>query len=248
MVRHALEFQGPRVMTSQRASRVSKSPSATIPKIALVRARKRAARDPEGTRKAILDAAVREFAREGYGGGLIDRISTAARRHDRMVYYYFGSKEALFREAIEAVYASLVEAEKALDLDLDDPVRAITSIVEFNWRYYIAHPELISILNSENLHRARHIRQSREIHKFASPQLAIIDSILSRGVAKGIFRSGVTAEFMFLTIAGLTYFYLSNIHTLSNYLSRDLAGNTALDGWLSHIKRVVIDTLTATTA
>ena len=110
------------------------------------------------------------------------------------------------------------------------------------------HPELISILNSENLHRARHIRQSREIDKFASPQLSIIGSILSRGVSTGIFRAGITAESMFLTIAGLTYFYLSNIHTLSNYLSRDLGAAAALDDWLTHIKRVVIDTLTETKA
>jgi AcrR family transcriptional regulator len=200
-------------------------------------------RNPEATRNALLGAAVAEFAKEGYGGARIDRISKAAGSHDRMVYYYFGSKEDLYREAIEWVYQSLVEAELKLDLDLDHPVEALKSVIAFNWRYYIEHPELISILNTENLYKARHIKGSKKVEQFASPQLATIQTILSKGIEARVFRADFTAEQLFLTIASLTYFYLSNLHTLSNYLSRDLARSAALDEWLAHVTRVVIDSL-----
>jgi len=116
-------------------------------------------------------------------------------------------------------------------------------VIAFNWRYYIDHPELISILNTENLYKARHIKGSKKIEQFASPQLATIQAILSKGIEARVFRADFTAEQLFLTIASLTYFYLSNVHTLSNYLSRDLARTSALDDWLAHVTRVVIDSL-----
>src|SRR3954454_8555018 len=60
----------------------------------------RRTRAPDQTREAILRAAVGEFAREGYGGARVDRISKAAKSNDRMLYYYFKSKEKLFHQVI----------------------------------------------------------------------------------------------------------------------------------------------------
>ncbi|MGI9025890.1 MAG: TetR/AcrR family transcriptional regulator, partial [Burkholderiaceae bacterium] len=47
------------------------------------------------TRNSILRAATRVFARHGYDGGRVEQISKAAKSYDRMIYYYFGSKEGL---------------------------------------------------------------------------------------------------------------------------------------------------------
>ena len=64
------------------------------------RARRRAAppaprtRDPAGTRARILAAATREFARHGLGGARVDRIAASADANKRMLYYYFGDKDA----------------------------------------------------------------------------------------------------------------------------------------------------------
>ncbi len=69
------------------------------------------ARSAEHTRNTILRAAIAEFAAEGYGGARVDRISRAAGSNDRMLYYYFGSKETLFRCVIEQCYADLVAEE-----------------------------------------------------------------------------------------------------------------------------------------
>ena len=45
-------------------------------------------RPPNGTREAIVDAAVQEFAQEGLGGARIERISKRAETSDRMLYYH----------------------------------------------------------------------------------------------------------------------------------------------------------------
>ena len=55
-------------------------------------------RDPTGTQQRILAAALTEFARRGFAGARVDGIARRARVNKRMLYYYFGNKEDLYRE------------------------------------------------------------------------------------------------------------------------------------------------------
>src|SRR5687767_3509661 len=70
-----------------------------------------AKRDPERTRAAILQSAVAEFARYGLGGARVDRIAERARANKRMLYHYFGDKDALFLAVLEDRYAHIRSAE-----------------------------------------------------------------------------------------------------------------------------------------
>src|SRR5919197_1108606 len=69
------------------------------------------------TRDSILAAAVRVFAERGLSGGRINLISRAARSNDRMIYYYFGSKEKLFIQVLEKIYRDMTAAESELQLE-----------------------------------------------------------------------------------------------------------------------------------
>ena len=60
----------------------------------------RTARDPERTRRRILDAARRVFATRGIDGARVDAIAARAGTNKRMLYYYFGSKDGLFRAVL----------------------------------------------------------------------------------------------------------------------------------------------------
>ncbi len=55
---------------------------------------------------------------------------------------------------LEGTYADIRKAEQRLHLDEMEPVEAIRRLVSFTWHYYLEHPEFITLLNSENLHRA----------------------------------------------------------------------------------------------
>jgi AcrR family transcriptional regulator len=63
------------------------------------------------TRENILRAAIDVFAKNGFAGARVEKISKAARSTDRMIYYYFGSKERLFVAVLETIYKELVDAE-----------------------------------------------------------------------------------------------------------------------------------------
>ena len=213
------------------------------------RARRRASRhsgtrDPEGTRSRILEAATKEFARFGLGGARVDRIAMRAAANKRMLYYYFGDKEGLFLAVLEHTYAGIRAAEQKLRLLDAPPVEAIARLVEFTWRYYLQHPEFLTLLNSENLHRARHLRRSKDIRAMNSPLIATLGEILHRGAAQGVFRTGVDPLQLYVSIAGLAYFFLSNNHTLSQVFDRDLASSPAREERLAHMTALVTGFLT----
>jgi len=57
-------------------------------------------RNPERSRERILVAAFKEFVAKGFAGARVDTIARNASINKRMLYHYFGDKEALFREVL----------------------------------------------------------------------------------------------------------------------------------------------------
>lgn len=192
------------------------------------------------TRDAILRAATKVFSKSGFADGRIESISKLSNTHDRMIYYYFGSKAQLFIEVLETNYQRMNEAESNLNINLEDPLAALTAIVDFVWHYYLEHPELITLLNSENLQRGKHIKKSARISELSSPAIGLLDQVLRTGVEKKLFRADIRARDLYIEIAALGYFYLSNRYTLSAFLSVDLTRKSELEHWQAFITDVTI--------
>lgn len=191
------------------------------------------------TREKLLAAATKVFAERGLGGGRINLISRAARSNDRMIYYYFGSKERLFVEVLEKVYRDMWEAESALALDQADPIEALEKFVSFTLDHYLSHPEMLTILNNENLLQGKHVSKSKKLKELSSPALELMERIYRRGVEKGVFRAGVKPLELYLSVLALNYFYVSNRYTLSAFLGVDLAGDS-LKSWRRWAADVII--------
>jgi TetR/AcrR family transcriptional regulator len=202
-------------------------------------------RDPDRTREAILVAAQDEFAAKGLAGGRVNVIARNSGANKRMIYHYFGSKEGLYLAALERVYEGLRGEERTLHLDHLAPEVAIRRLVEFNFDYSRAHPELISLINNENLHRARHLRKSKKVRDLHSPFVKLVGDILKRGVAKGVFRSGLDPVDVYITIAAVGYFYLSNNWTLSAIFGRNLASGSAVRSRRRHNVDMILHALRA---
>ena len=140
-------------------------------------------RDAEATRAKILKAAKIQFAKNGLSGARVDTSALAAGANKRMIYHYFGSKEALFREVLEVAYLDIRQAEQCLPLDQLAPVEAVETLIRFTWEYYLQNPEFITLVNSENLHRARHLKTSEAIRQTSGRLVAsrTQTSCLSKG-------------------------------------------------------------------
>jgi AcrR family transcriptional regulator len=197
-------------------------------------------RDADRSQGAILAAARDEFAEWGLGGARVDRIAERAGVNKRLIYYYFEDKEKLFEAVLEHAYLHIREEERGLHLLDLPPTEAVRKLVEFTWNYYLAHPEFLTLLNSANLHKARHLVESRRARELNSPLIETLGQILERGRREGMFRGGVDPVQLYVSIAGLAYFYLSNSHTLSAIFGRDLMSTKAKSERLSHMCDVIL--------
>ena len=185
-------------------------------------------RNADATQRRILEAARQEFAQLGLGGARVDAIAARAKANKRMIYHYFGNKEQLFTAVLDAAYTDIRMAERALELEKLDPVKAIIRLVRFTWDYYLEHPEFLTFVNSENLHKARHLKHSVAIRALSRTFVGMMKALLDRGVAEGVFRSGIDPVQLNITIAAIGYYYLTNRFTGAVVFERDLMAKSAL--------------------
>jgi len=197
-------------------------------------------RDADRSQSTILAAARDEFAEYGLGGARVDRIAERAGLNKRLIYYYFADKEQLFQAVLEQAYRDIRAEEATLHLAALDPATAVRRLIEFTWHYFLAHPEFLTLLNSANLHKARHLQESHRARELNSPLIEMLARILERGRQDGTFRGGVDPLQLYISIAGMSYFYLSNNHTLSAIFGRDLLSAKARQERLAHMCDVIL--------
>lgn len=186
------------------------------------------ARDPAWTKAQLLDAARAEFAAKGLSGARVNAIAAQAGVNKQLLYYYFGDKESLYAEVLARAYAEIRVGEQALQLDRLAPRAAMVRFIEFTFDYLIEHRDFVALLNDENTHQARHIKDRPQLRRLHKRLRATIGGITERGLADGAFRRAIDPVDLYISIASLCYFYLSNHHTLSAIFARDLMSKRQL--------------------
>jgi TetR/AcrR family transcriptional regulator len=200
-------------------------------------------RDPVGTRQRLLTAARREFGRSGLSGARVDEIAARAGVNKQLVYHYFGDKDALYLAVLEWVYEEIRTKERKLNLEGLPPERAIRKLIEASFDHLSSHPDFIVLLNDENRSGARHVRGSKRLEAMHSPLVSMVSRILSEGVRAGTFRKGVDPVHLYISIAGLSYFFFSNTSTLSAIFGKDLSSAVARRARRKHVVDLVLQAL-----
>lgn len=185
-------------------------------------------RDAARSKRAILDASLTEFSTLGYAGARIDAIADRAGVSKPLIYSYFGDKDQLYAAALREAYVQIRAGEQDLNLDHKDPETAIRDLVDFTLDHFRKKPWFISMLNTENLRGGTTIRQIKDVSDIQSHLIGELASLLERGVTMGIFRPGIAPVDLYITIASLCYFPISNAHTLSAVF-----GASMDDAWLA---------------
>ena len=200
-------------------------------------------RNPEATRQKLLSAARREFAGSGLAGARVDEIAARAGVNKQLVYHYFGDKDALYLAVLECVYEEIRTQERKLNLAGLPPRDAIRKLIEGSFDHLATHPDFILLLNDENRGGARHVRRSRRLEAMHSPLVSMVSKILSEGVRQGVFRRGINPVHLYISIAGLSYFYFSNTPTLSAIFGKNLASPAARRARRRHVVDLVLQAL-----
>jgi AcrR family transcriptional regulator len=177
--------------------------------------------DPDGVRRDIIAAARAEFVEKGLSGARIDEIAARTATSKRMIYYYFGDKEGLYRAVLEDAYQRMRDSERKLDLAVLPPREALAKLVAASFDYHAGDPGYVRLIMVENIHHARHLRGSPTIGPLNLPAIETVREIYERGVGEGVFRPGLAAIDIHLTIAALGFFNVSNQATVRELFGHD---------------------------
>ena len=202
-------------------------------------------RDAVATRERILKVGLAEFCAHGYGGARTARIARQAKCNIRMLYHYFGSKEALYIAALERVYSQIRAEEVDLDFANLEPVEGIAALVEFTFDYMAEHQEFVQLATIENIQHGRYLKRLKSIPQGTVNLIEGITKLLRRGQKAKLFRKGADPVQLYISILSLSYLHLSNKYTLSISYGENLQDA----GWLAarrgHVKEMVLAYLRA---
>src|SRR5215475_1655686 len=197
-------------------------------------------RNAERSRQLILETALKHFAAKGYDGARIDDIVAETNLSKNLLYHYFGSKEELFVAVLETVYERFRGRHGDTSIADLPPIEALRHLVDETARALLTTPEIISILNTENLYRAAHIKKSKKIRSIYDPLFIDLNRVLEKGKATGEFRGNIDAVQLYISLSSLIYHYLSNGHTLSVVLKQDLMTKASLATRIKHVADMVL--------
>jgi TetR/AcrR family transcriptional regulator len=184
--------------------------------------------------------ATAEFARKGFDGARVDEIAARCKISKYALYYYFGSKEGLFTAVLDHVYQTLRARQHEISVRHLEPIDALRELVSHVFAAFRENPEAIAIVNSENLHKGRHIRRLTGIRQLYDPMVDTIRELLERGAAQGLFRPNLDPVLLYIALSSLCYLYVSNQFTLGAIFGRDLMSKTSQKVWVAHITEMVV--------
>lgn len=198
---------------------------------------RRTERDPEATRRVLLDAAAEQFAAHGFAGCRTRRIADAAGANKAMISYHFGGKLGLYRAVIRDHLAGLRPRLQAL--------RDGTGTAEKKWRCYLRElmhmfanrPALYRIILREHLDGGSRLQQefAEDISEFFRTTRAILDQARREGSVGDLDPHAVH-----LSLVGAITFYLASIPFRQKAESegRLIFPSPETGAYLSHLERL----------
>ena len=164
---------------------------------------------PRDLRDTILAVATKLFADQGYAGTSIRQIVEASNCTNPSLYYYFSSKEDLFRKVVEAQLETITSFLREWGQhDGSLRSRLNTALVEF-LEFGRTHPETFRLLqrlelNTDDSAPLVDIATTRSLH------VQLIANIVSQGIASGEIRPSVDPTLAALALAGIVHFHLQH--------------------------------------
>ncbi|MFF0814445.1 TetR/AcrR family transcriptional regulator [Rhodococcus sp. NPDC003318] len=207
-------------------------PKATAPKAptskaaaskATARSKTGRTRNPERTREDILRVATAEFADKGLSGARIDEIAAKTATTKRMLYYYFGDKEGLYRAVLANAYQEIRYEEAQVDIEHLDPEDAIRAVAEITFDHHEAHPDFIRLVSIENTHRGENLAAIEGMAQTQQPAIETLERILVRGRELGLFRADVSSLDVHILISSYCVFRIANRYTFGTLFDWDPA-------------------------
>jgi len=187
------------------------------------------------SREMILKTAIKHFVAKGYDGARVDEIVSDTETSKNLVYHYFRGKEDLFVAVLDRIYEEF-NAQRGDRWRVEGcPIARLRSLAGDTFNTLIKVPELVSLLNTENLFRASHLKKLPQIKSIYHPLLDGIRELLARGEEEGVFRKGIDPIQLYISMSAISYHYISNQYTFSAIFKLDLMAPRRLKARRDHV-------------
>lgn len=201
-------------------------------------------RDAEATRNRLIEAARREFSARGLEGARVHAIASTARINKQLVYHYFKNKEELYTLVLEDAYRRF-RRENIDEIEKMEPEDAVRYLAELLFDSFKNLRQEIAIIGDENIHKARHVKQSSAIKEMHRPLARLMGSITTRGQLKGTIRKGIDPIHLFIYLLSISSVFFSNSHTLSAIFDRDLSDPDEIAAWRAFVGDVAYSAISS---
>lgn len=196
------------------------------------------AKRPSDTRQKLIQTATRLFSEKGYDGISVDEIVDATGVNKRMVYHYFGSKEAIYQEVLREVFGRLTHLELTTTASKENAEVIIEKLVRAYFKFLVDNPEFVQLLLWENLSKGRHLAPVMEDLSKA-PILKFLQATLEDQSRSGHINRKLNPKHLLINLIGLCFIYFSNRHTLSHTVGIDLNSPANLDAGIKHVIELI---------
>lgn len=103
------------------------------------------------SRRDVLDAAVRAFAKKGYRGTNLNDVAVELGVTRQAIYYYYPSKQDILRELLGTFFRELNDRVEPTHTAAATPAEAFESMLAAHITYVAAVPDLAAVFTRENV-------------------------------------------------------------------------------------------------
>src|ERR1700716_211968 len=177
----------------------------------------RQARDLSTARR-IVATAEDIFAEQGLAGARMDEIARAAKVNKALLYYYFRSKEELYRFVLETLLSQLREQVAEAGVERPSPSKRLSAIVDRFFDFVLAHPNYPRLIQREIMSRGPNMKWI--VAEYYRPLHGRLVRLIEDGVSAGDFRT-VDAGNAAVTVISMMVHYFAAAPVLRSVLGHD---------------------------
>jgi TetR/AcrR family transcriptional regulator len=177
-------------------------------------------------RDQILDAAERLFARQGFDPTTIKAIGAEAGVNPALLYYYFGSKEELYKAVLQRIVTSLVTTGGQVIDAATGPAETIRGLIATQVEFMLSRPTIPKLFVREIIdHDARHAEAV--ILQMAAGLFKRLCSVIEAGQRAGVFRKDLEPRFAAVSTISQVVYFITYKPAVGIFLGQGADGVTA---------------------
>jgi len=183
------------------------------------------------TRQRLLDAGKHVFSKHGLDGASTEAIARRAGVSKTMLFYYYQSKEQLYVEVLKRLFESVVEPDRAAEIEKMEPKAALRAIVSEYFNIHLRRPTFAELTVREAMtYGGKHLPRLR----YDLPFVGQLMRVLRRGALSGDFR-GVDTLKTTVSMVGMTKILFTYRQAMERVFEREMLNPEMAVEWCDHI-------------